>query len=122
MPHAHSNEDTHTRFFSPALSLLESCDSHRSCPALPDDKWIELGVSRVILAPDSGRGFLQDLVSRGKYAPGGGHFFETLKSQRRLSLCAELSEKLARKVEAQLVQKTSWRKSCEALNTPYIPS
>ena len=102
MPHAHSNEDTHTRFFSPALSLLESCDSHRSCPALPDDKWIELGVSRVILAPDSGRGFLQDLVSRGKYAPGGGHFFETLKSQRRLSLCAELSEKLARKIEAQL--------------------
>ena len=76
----------------------------------------------MILAPDSGRGFLQDLVSRGKYAPGGGHFFETLKSQRRLSLCAELSEKLARKVEAQLVQKTSWRKSCEALNTPYIPS
>jgi len=97
-----SEPDTFDRFFAPAFNQLRGCSSHRSCPSLSDQQWIELGISRVIEAPESGRGFLQSLVSRGRSAPGGSHFFETLKSKRRLALCHELSEKIARKVEETL--------------------
>lgn len=97
-----SQLDTSARFFAPALDLIEQSPSYRNCPSLSDQQWLKLGVSRVISAPESGRGFLQGLISQGANAPGGSHFFETLKSKRRLALCAELSEALAAKSERSL--------------------
>ena len=64
-----------------------------------------MGVSRVIAAPESGRGFLQGLMSRGENALVGSHFFETLKSIRRLALCAELAEALAGGAERSLCER-----------------
>ena len=61
----------------------------------------------------SGRGFLQGLVSQGKNVPGGSHFFETLKSKRRLALCAETSESLAAKAEGVLADVLSQFKCLE---------
>lgn len=97
-----SEPNTFDRFFAPAFTQLEQCPSSRNCPSLSDQQWIELGISRVLEAPESGRGFLQSLVSRGQCAPGGSHFFETLKSERRLALCHELSESVACQVQQTL--------------------
>ena len=94
--------DTSSRFFAPALDLIEQSPSYRNCPSLSDQQWLKLGDSRVISASESGRGFLQGLASQGQNVPRGSHFFETLKSKRRLALCAETSESLAAKAEGVL--------------------
>jgi len=83
-----------SRFFNPAKIQLSHCKSKRDCPSLSDEEWVKLGVKRVIDAPQSGRDFLQSLVSQGDRAPGNSHFFETLKSKRRLRLCEELNERI----------------------------
>jgi hypothetical protein len=61
---------------------------------LSDAAWIKLGVGRVIEGSVSGRGFLQNLTSQGSEVPSYTHFFETLKSGRRLRLCGELNERV----------------------------
>jgi hypothetical protein len=83
------------RLFDPALDLLPSCSHLRSCPELSDANWLRLGVSRCLQPTRSGRHFLQNLASQDpELDPGNSLFFETLKSQRRLDLCAELNTKL----------------------------
>ena len=94
--------DTSARFFVPALDLIEPIPSYRNCPSLSDQQWLKLGVSRVISASESGRGFLQGLISQSANVPRGSHFFEILKSNRRLALCAELSDALAVQAEGVL--------------------
>jgi hypothetical protein len=83
------------RFFSPALDLLPGCLHQRLCPELSDSDWVRLGVQRCLAPQSSGRGFLQTLASLApSLCPDNSHFFESLKSQRRLDLCAELNAKL----------------------------
>ena len=91
-----SNSVPH-HFFAPAHRALASCQHTRNCNKLSDSQWIKLGVSRVIDSPTSGRGFLQNLMSQGDATPSYTHFFETLKSSRRLSLCEEVNEAVANK-------------------------
>lgn len=81
------------RFFTPALELLPSCANLRHCPEISDSDWLRLGVHRCLQPQASGRGFLQTLASRAPdLCPYNSHFFESLKSQRRLALCAELND------------------------------
>ena len=83
------------RFFAPALDLLSDCAHRRHCPELPDSDWLRLGVHRCLQPQTSGRGFLQTLASLAPaLCPENSHFFESLKSQRRLALCAELNARL----------------------------
>ena len=91
---SNSIDSVPSRFFAPAHAGLDHCTHTRQCPSLSDAEWIELGVNRVIEGPASGRGFLQNLISQGSQAPSYTHFFETLKSQRRLKLCEELNERI----------------------------
>ncbi len=75
------------RFFSPALDLLPGCLQQRLCPELSDSDWVRLGVQRCLAPQSSGRGFLQTLASLApSLCPDNSHFFESLKSQRRLDL------------------------------------
>lgn len=87
-------------FFAPARSQLDKAPSARVCRELPDADWLQLGVRRALEERPSGRGFLQHLISAGLEAPATGHFFETLKSERRLALIAECSHGLARSLPA----------------------
>ena len=89
-----SSDSVPDRFFHPVQGLLQECRHSRKCPTLSDIDWIKLGVSRVVDAPASGRGFLQSLIGQGQLAPSYSHFFETLKSTRRLKLCEEVNEGL----------------------------
>lgn len=83
------------RFFSPALDLLPGCVHLRHCPELSDSDWLRLGVHRCLQPQTSGRGFLQTFASRAPdLCPENSHFFESLKSRRRLALCAELNARL----------------------------
>ena len=83
-------------FFAPARTHLDQAPSARVCPELSDDQWLLLGVRRALEDRPTGRGFLQHLTAAGLEAPATSHFFETLKSARRLALIAECSRGLAR--------------------------
>lgn len=83
------------RFFAPALALLPDCANKRFCPELSDSDWLRVGVQRCLQPQTSGRGFLQTLASFAPtLCPENSHFFESLKSQRRLALCLELNARL----------------------------
>ena len=95
MPSTSDPAPLSSRFFTPALGLLADCTHRRHCPELSDSEWLRLGVDRCLQPQSSGRGFLQALASRAPdLCPDNSHFFESLKSQRRLSLCAELNARL----------------------------
>lgn len=87
-------------FFAPARTHLAQAPSARVCPELSDDQWLLLGVRRALEERPTGRGFLQHLLSAGLAAPELSHFFETLKSGRRLALIAECAHGLARSLPA----------------------
>jgi len=82
-------------FFAPLRQALGGAVQHRLCPELTDEAWLHLGVRRALEDRPSGRAFLQHLAASGIKAPDCSHFFETLKSARRLALVAEVSHGLA---------------------------
>ncbi len=96
------NSETYSKFFEPVLNLQNQCRHAHSCPILPDDQWIEIGVSRSMFDANTGRGFLQQYAPHFKNLPSTGHFFETLKSKRRLNFCIELNELLCGRVAKAL--------------------
>lgn len=85
-----------THFIRPANDALTHCEHQRSCPGLSDSQWLQMGIERSIKECKTGRGFLQDwAMSHSEEAIGVSHFFETLKSQRRLNLIAEVNTRVA---------------------------
>jgi hypothetical protein len=90
-------------FLAPLAKLLHTCANQRQCPAIPDLAWLTLGIQRSLEHNVSGRAFLQDLGNlQAKIAPTLGHFFESLKSKRRLALCSEINAALMRKARRDL--------------------
>ena len=78
-------------FFGPILKLTK-LDRWRKCPVLSDLNWLLFGILRVLHQVASGREFLQILASQLDQDLERSHFFETLKSKRRLGLVAEAAE------------------------------
>lgn len=95
-----STSPVSVRFFQPVADLFAKLGSRRSCPALSDIEFIELGVCRVLSQASSGRDFLQAHHEAGGPNPSVGLFFETLKSTRRLSLCREVNRSLEKSLGA----------------------
>jgi len=84
-------------FFAPALNLISNCEHARFCPELSDANWLTIGVNRCLTQQprSSGRGFLQTFgLHKPDLCPKRSHFFESLKSARRLDFCAELNTRL----------------------------
>jgi hypothetical protein len=84
--------------FAPLASVAAHCDAFRQCPALSDGDWLKLGVCRALHDLPSGRAFLQQIGSLLPGCPQRGHFFETLKSPRRLALCEQASGAIGRQL------------------------
>ena len=82
-------------FLAPAQEALKQCQHTRECPELDDWQWVRMGVSRSINDERSGRSFLQDWAMSDESSIRVSHFFETLKSRRRLQLIEELNTTLA---------------------------
>ena len=87
-------------FFGPLLSVLSTASNQRTCHQLTDQSWLFIGTRRALETHPSGRGFLQHLISQGLDAPNQSHFFETLKSERRLALTQEVSQGVASLLQA----------------------
>ena len=83
----------HAHFFGPLLNRLAQLNNFRSCPVLSDADWLQLGIGRTLESVRSGRDFLQSMAGKLRL-PSVPHFFSTLKSQRRLDLCAEANATL----------------------------
>ena len=78
-----------TILLAPLHGLAARCSAYRHCPALGDDVWLSLGVLRALHDQPSGRAFLQEIGAQLPDCPEIAHFFETLKSERRLALCQQ---------------------------------
>ena len=96
------NTNVFCKFFKPLIEVFHTCRHKRDCPELPDLKWLQLGISRVLLDAKSGRGFLQQYSPFFKLDLCLQTFFASLRSKRRLSLATEANDKLARKVADQI--------------------
>jgi Transposase DDE domain len=86
------------KLFASLDGVAEHCGAFRQCPALPDIDWLKLGISRALHDLPSGRAFLQQIGPLLPRCPQCGHFFEALKSARRLSLCQQASDAIGRKL------------------------
>lgn len=89
-----TTETVLSKLFNPLSPLLADCKNTRSCPSLSDQEWLETGVLRVLSNEPSGRSFLQKRFDAGLNLITRSHFFESLKSLRRLRLCREVNAAL----------------------------
>ena len=97
------NTKVFREFHKPLIEVFSTCIQKRVCPELPDLKWLQLGISRVLLDAKSGRGFLQQYSPWFKLKLCLQTFFASLKSKRRLALASEANDKLALKVAGKIV-------------------
>ena len=88
-------------FFAPLAGLAEKSIHARNCNEISDAQWIQIGVTRIINDPTSGRGFLQQVAALLSSPPTHSNFFENLKSDRRLSMVADVNMKVAAKLSSQ---------------------
>ena len=92
------------KLIQPLISLVDKCNYKRKCNALPDHEWIKTGLLRILSQEPSGRAFLQKLSDSGGTDLKRSHFFETLKSERRLKLCRDVSFSLYNKMRSKKSQ------------------
>lgn len=85
------------QFFAPALDALQNCEFTRRCPGLSDEQWTHMGIERALKECKTGRGFLQEwaMANSEEFSVEVSHFFETLKSARRLKLIAQINRLVA---------------------------
>jgi hypothetical protein len=94
----HSDQQSLTnQFIAPALDALQNCEFTRRCPGLSDEQWTRMGIERALKECKTGRGFLQEwaMANSEEFAVEVSHFFETLKSARRLKLIAQINRVVA---------------------------
>jgi len=98
----HFKSNVFNQLLQPLSDDLSACRNRRDCPKLSDHDWMTIGINRVLCKENSGRAFLQKLFDFSKLDLGKSHFFESLKSKRRLKLCEELLEKINHSMESRL--------------------
>jgi hypothetical protein len=96
-----STSALHRRFFAPISALLSKLTRQRACPKLSDGYWLQVGICRVLEGAKNGRDFLQTMQAK-MALPSHHHFFATLKSKRRLALCAQANAELVALVAKSL--------------------
>lgn len=88
------------RSFAPLDAAILQASGGRNCPVLDDRSWLIAGILRVIEPVASGRDFLQRFHFLSPDSPGDAeigrsHYFESLKSVRRLSHVSHTAQHLA---------------------------
>ena len=73
------------RFFSPLNEVYFRSDLQYDCPVISDIDYLIMGVTRCIESEQSGNGFLQNYSKENGEKVEVGHFFEAIKSNRRLT-------------------------------------
>jgi hypothetical protein len=72
-------------FYNPLCDVYSISDSQRNCHGISDLDYLKLGVERCLSAARSGNDFLQTYRKEDGQRVGVSHFFECLKSERRLN-------------------------------------
>ena len=80
---------------APLDKVAAACNDYRKCAELTDEMWLEVGVTRVFSDQKTGRGFLQQVGPQMVCCPAQSHYFETLKSERRLKVCQAANADIA---------------------------
>jgi len=73
-------------FFQPLNGLVAASPHTRPCPEFSDERWLQLGLARVLEPVPSGRAFLQEHGPRFTDLPGRTNYFYSLASERRRDL------------------------------------
>ena len=82
-----TDQSVRDRFFAPVdRALVEPAAGKRKCPSLSDRDHILSGIGRVMGSERSGRGWVQHVQMDWGTALSVGGFFDSLKSERRLTL------------------------------------
>lgn len=101
-------------FFGPVLTLLHDyCRAELTDGALPDARFIRLGLRRCLDHYDSGRDFLQELADSGEPL-ARATFFDALHQPRRLVILAEVATRLAAHAAQELAE-VDWLASVPGL-------
>ena len=96
-----TSSEVRNQFLDPLHSVFLAAVTIRKCPVESDWDWLCKGVDRVVSTARSGRDFLQTFQMFWRRELHVGPYFETLASPRRLSMVAECSALLRRRVDAQ---------------------
>lgn len=99
-PLSGASSEVRTQFLQPLHVAYHHATTIRQCPAESDWDWLTKGVDRVLSNVRSGRDFLQTFQMFWSREVQVGPYFETLASPRRLSMVAECSALLRRRVDA----------------------
>ena len=92
--------EVRNQFLKPLADVYAQANTIRKCPAHTDWDWLTKGIDRVVAPVRSGRDFLQTFQIFWSRELQVGPYFETLASERRLTMVAECSELLRRRVDA----------------------
>lgn len=95
------NQPVFNRFFASVLHF-GNLASGRQCPALSDLDWLIYGVLRVLQQVTSGRDFLQHLSGQLDQDLERSHYFETLKSSRRLAFIQQAAGSVRQTMQEQM--------------------
>ncbi len=90
------------KYIFPLSSFYELNNHARSCPKLEDEAWVKVGILRTLSEVNSGRGFLEKLMLDGVDYLSCSHYFESLKSERRLLHVQELNKQLINSINTNI--------------------
>jgi hypothetical protein len=99
-PPSRISSEVRLQFLQPLHSVYDQATTIRNCPAQSDLDWLTKGVDRVLSHSRSGRDFIQTFQLFWARELQVGPYFETLASPRRLSMVADCSGLLRRRVDA----------------------
>ena len=82
------------KYLDPISGMYKRNTYSRVCPVLEDESWVKIGVQRTLSELESGRGFIEKLIVDGVDHLSNSHYFESLKSERRMNYCQEINKNL----------------------------
>jgi len=88
----HHNDTINSLFFKPLIESYPLSDSPFDCPEISDLDFLTMGVNRCMSTAVSGHDFLQTYRKDDDNKVGVSHFFEALKSPRRLANLASVNQ------------------------------
>ena len=85
MTYSQYNISLTEKFFNPLVELYTISEHQRECPEISDIEYLKMGVARCISSAESGNDFIQNYRMEDGTKVSVSHFFEALKSGRRLN-------------------------------------
>lgn len=102
MPTNCDSNTVNDAFFEPLQRAEANVSLRFPCREFPDWDWLLMGVSRVLEASPSGRGFLQEHGPRFENNPTLANYFTSFRSERRRDVAHQVNRTLVAEVNERL--------------------